>query len=34
MLNPGGKLAFEHKVGVVEWLDPEASEIGMNEAPR
>jgi uncharacterized membrane protein len=27
----GGKLAFEHKVGVVESLDPEATSIGMRE---
>jgi uncharacterized membrane protein len=27
----GGKLAFEHKVGVVEGTDPEATSIGLNE---
>jgi uncharacterized membrane protein len=27
----GGKLAYEHKVGVVERLDPEATSIGMGE---
>ena len=27
----GGKLAFEHKVGVVEWGDPEANVIGEQE---
>ncbi len=27
----GGKLAFEHKVGVVERADPEATVIGMDE---
>jgi uncharacterized membrane protein len=27
----GGKLAFEHKVGVAEGSDPEATEIGMAE---
>lgn len=30
----GGKLTFEHKIGVVEWVDPEAREIGMREAPK
>jgi uncharacterized membrane protein len=30
----GGKMSYEHKVGVVEWIDPEAREIGMREAPR
>ena len=30
----GGKMTFEHKIGVVEWVDPEAREIGMREAPR
>lgn len=33
----GGKLAYEHKVGVVEWTDREAGEIGQREphqAPR
>jgi uncharacterized membrane protein len=30
----GRKMSYEHKVGVVEWIDPEAREIGMNEAPR
>ena len=30
----GGKMSYEHKVGVVEWIDPEAREIGMKEAPR
>jgi uncharacterized membrane protein len=29
----GGKLSFEHKVGVVESLDPEATEIGRREVP-
>lgn len=29
----GGKLAFEHKVGVVENADPEATEIGRREVP-
>lgn len=29
----GGKLAFEHKVGVVEHHDPEATDIGVAEAP-
>lgn len=29
----GGKMSYEHKVGVVEWIDPEAREIGMREAP-
>ncbi len=29
----GGKLSYEHKVGVVEWVDPEAREIGMREGP-
>jgi len=28
----GGKLSFEHKVGVVEWTDPEANEIGQRES--
>jgi uncharacterized membrane protein len=28
----GGKLTFEHKVGVVEWTDPEANEIGRRES--
>lgn len=27
----GGNLSFEHKVGVVEWTDPEANEIGQRE---
>jgi len=27
----GGKLAFEHKVGVAEHIDPEATKIGMTE---
>ena len=27
----GGKLSFGHKVGVVEKLDPEATEIGMRK---
>jgi len=30
----GGKLSYEHKVGVIEWIDPEAREIGMQEAHR
>ena len=30
----GGKMSYEHKIGVVEWVDPEAREIGMSEAPR
>lgn len=30
----GGKMTFEHKIGVVEWVDPEAREIGMREGPR
>lgn len=30
----GGKMSYEHKIGVVEWIDPEAREIGMREAPR
>lgn len=30
----GGKMSFEHKIGVVEWVDPEAREIGMREAPK
>ena len=30
----GGKISFEHKVGVVEWTDPEANEIGQQEARR
>ena len=30
----GGKMTYEHKVGVVEWIDPEAREIGMQEAHR
>lgn len=30
----GGKMTFEHKIGVVEWVDPEAREIGMREAPK
>ena len=30
----GGKMSFEHKIGVVEWVDPEAREIGMQEAPK
>jgi uncharacterized membrane protein len=30
----GGKMSYEHKVGVVEWIDPEAREIGMKESPR
>jgi uncharacterized membrane protein len=28
----GGKLTFEHKVGVIERADPEATEIGVREA--
>jgi len=28
----GGQLSFEHKVGVIEWTDAEANEIGRNEA--
>ena len=28
----GGKMSYEHKVGVVENADPEATEIGMREA--
>jgi uncharacterized membrane protein len=27
----GGKMSYEHKIGVVEWIDPEAREIGMRE---
>jgi uncharacterized membrane protein len=27
----GGNLSYEHKVGVVEWTDPEANEIGRKE---
>jgi uncharacterized membrane protein len=30
----GGKMSYEHKIGVVEWIDPAAREIGMREAPR
>ena len=30
----GGKMSYEHKIGVVEWIDPEAREIGMREAAR
>ncbi len=30
----GGKMSYEHKIGVVEWIDPEAREIGMQEAPK
>jgi uncharacterized membrane protein len=30
----GGKMSYEHKIGVVEWIDPEAREIGMRESPR
>jgi hypothetical protein len=30
----GGKMSYEHRIGVVEWADPEAREIGMREAPR
>lgn len=30
----GGKMSYEHKIGVVEWIDPEAREIGMREGPR
>ena len=30
----GGKMTFEHKIGVVEYVDPEAREIGMREAPK
>ena len=30
----GGKMSYEHKIGVVEWVDPEAREIGMREAHR
>jgi uncharacterized membrane protein len=30
----GGKMSYEHKIGVIEWIDPEAREIGMREAPR
>ena len=30
----GGKMSYEHKIGVVEWVDPEAREIGMREAPK
>jgi len=30
----GGKMTFEHKIGVVEWVDAEAREIGMREAPK
>ncbi len=29
----GGKIAYEHKVGVVENQDPEATEIGRREVP-
>lgn len=25
---------YEPKIGVVEWVDPEAREIGMREAPK
>jgi uncharacterized membrane protein len=28
----GGKMSFEHKVGVVETADPEATELGLKEA--
>ncbi len=28
----GGKMSYEHKVGVVETADPEATEIGLKEA--
>lgn len=28
----GGKLSFEHKVGVIEWTDPEANAIGEQES--
>jgi uncharacterized membrane protein len=27
----GGNLSYEHKVGVIEWTDPEANEIGQKE---
>jgi uncharacterized membrane protein len=27
----GGNLSYEHKVGVIEWTDPEANEIGQRE---
>ena len=30
----GGKMSYEHKIGVVEGIDPEAREIGMREASR
>ena len=30
----GGKMSYEHKIGVVEWMDPEATEIGQREAPK
>jgi hypothetical protein len=30
----GGKMTFEHRIGVVEWVDPEAREIGMREASK
>lgn len=30
----GGKMSYEPKIGVVEWVDPEAREIGMREAPK
>ncbi|HET7452539.1 MAG TPA: DUF2231 domain-containing protein [Thermoanaerobaculia bacterium] len=28
----GGNLSYEHKVGVIEWTDPEANEIGQRES--
>ena len=28
----GGNLSYEHKVGVIEWTDPEANEIGQKES--
>jgi uncharacterized membrane protein len=27
----GGSLSFQHKVGVTEWTDPEANELGQQE---
>ncbi|HSE62007.1 MAG TPA: DUF2231 domain-containing protein [Thermoanaerobaculia bacterium] len=30
----GGKMSYEHKIGVVEWLDPEATEIGRRETQK
>ncbi len=28
----GGNLSYEHKVGVIEWTDPEANDIGQRES--